>query len=59
MIVLCATAAVNVQMLIGYEWLVEPHHLEVQSRLWGAACVVGAYAVNSFDANLPMDARFL
>lgn len=40
-IVPCATAAVNNQMLVGYEWLVEPHlQVEVQSRLRSAAFVV-------------------
>ncbi len=31
--------ACRLRMLVGYEWLVEPH-LEVHSRLWGAAFLV-------------------
>lgn len=47
MIVLCATAAVNVQMLVSYAWLVQPH-LEVQSSLWDVVCSLGGHAMDNF-----------
>ena len=45
-------------MLVGYEWLVEPH-LEVQGRLQGCGIFrLGGHATKRSDTILPMDVIF-